>query len=352
MSDERKDTNWRDYDEMEGSPVRQRGRSRYSLESHAHSDSSPPASPTFESRSFRHIPHKSSISSAKSHRHRTLGSELGQWEDERSVNSDDDDEHPSFHSESTSTPAHTSFRSRQISSDSTYLDTSSEIFEVGTLRHTGPPRAREYDELAKMATDLPAVWEAEDEYGAHAPRPTKGLLSSLDWAVNTSDGEEEDLWRAKYPEEVATDFRRISFGRDSDGEEDDRLRGSRLRKRLAKGKGKQSRGEEEFSRRQMALRRMGLVLAGSGSEEHDDNNDDDDRSADSCDEGDLSSDYDYVEKEQRGNDYWPMTVRARYHPKVIVQRVTESAFNQVFAFATYIQFFVLLSMAVLWALWQ
>lgn len=248
-----------------------------------------------------------------------------------------------------------SFRSRQVSSDSTYLDTSSEIFEVGTLRHSGPPRAQEYDELAKIATDLPAVWEAEDEYGRRAPRPTKGLLRSLDWAVHTSDGEEEDLWRAQYPEAVATDFRRISFGKDSDDddEEDDRLRGARLRKRFAKGKGKQSSGEEEFSRRQMALRRMGLVLAGSGSEEDIDcNNDDDDRSAQSYDEGDLSSDYDYVEKERRENDYWPMTTRARYHPKVIVQRVTDSAFNQVFAFATYIQFFLLLSMAVLWALWQ
>ncbi|KAM0792784.1 hypothetical protein ACM66B_002553 [Microbotryomycetes sp. NB124-2] len=86
--------------------------------------------------------------------------------------------------------------------------------------------------------------------------------------------------------------------------------------------------------------------------EYDSQDDDDDET---CSSFSHLSDSAVTSARQRGshdNTFYPLTLRARYAPKMVVARMTDSAVKHLFLLVTYVRFFVVLGMALSWALWQ
>lgn len=304
------------------------------------------------------------------HAMRSLGSELGShWGDEEGesdfeleysdedVEEDEfDDEHDSQSTPTASVATSTPVRyRRRIFSD--------ELIERGSLRRM-PPDHEAYEQLSEAVSHFPVVWE--DENLPSPPTPSHSLLKALPW---TRESEKEFMGEEDYPEDVSFGVIQIeskeAIEEREENERDEEKRGEwgvvrrrRYGKSKGKGKGKAraSSGKEDsyanraVSRRGMALRRMGLDLEVEQRSEYSDNESysDDARS-------DMSSNYDYLspgDYTNRGADYHPMTLRARYHPRMLVSRATDKAIQHVVSFATYMRFFVILSFALIYALWQ
>ncbi|GAA5973757.1 hypothetical protein JCM11641_005119 [Rhodosporidiobolus odoratus] len=103
------------------------------------------------------------------------------------------------------------------------------------------------------------------------------------------------------------------------------------------------------SRRDLALQRLGLEAAArydTGSDNPTSGDDEDDASSV------LSSTYDHLDPTGRSVDYYPLTLRARYHPRMLATMWTDSAARQVVAVVTWVRFLVVLGMALAFALWQ
>ncbi|KAL7344308.1 hypothetical protein BJY59DRAFT_15497 [Rhodotorula toruloides] len=70
-------------------------------------------------------------------------------------------------------------------------------------------------------------------------------------------------------------------------------------------------------------------------------------------ESDISSDYDHLNHSlRRSSDYYPLSIRARYRPRMVVARVTDSVVQKIVSFVTWIRFFTILGMAIVFAVWQ
>lgn len=121
-----------------------------------------------------------------------------------------------------------------------------------------------------------------------------------------------------------------------------------------------SRREAAQSRREMALERLGLESPhgtsrfryGSPDKDatFDDDDDDDDEEGE---EEKEMSEYDYVDGERvRQGSYWPMTLRARYAPRMLGLRLADKAISTVVLLVNYIRFFLILSFAIFFALYQ
>lgn len=336
-------------------------------------------------------------------RSRTLGSELGsQWDDEdnQSARNDDEEEEDDGTEQASSAGTWTApqrFGERRLRTQSSFarddLDTSFPMFECGSLRQSGPADEEDYEQLARVADELPAAWEGED--GFSSPRKP-GNARYSDWV--TGDAGDDDHWKNRvYPETE-------EFGPDNRGmiesKEMVQSRASTMRRRKGKGKAAmRSRGRSPFvkrrgqgttndqqlyqdeedlsplSRRELALRRLGLSqrsasatssrsISPTPSRRHHTDDEDDEYSdeystssrSDEDDRNSILSDYDHLDSRGdltlRGTDYYPVALRARYHPRMVALRMTDRAVQHLVDLVTYIQFFVVLGLALAFALWQ
>ncbi|KAL8279296.1 hypothetical protein RQP46_008333 [Phenoliferia psychrophenolica] len=319
---------------------------------------------SFSSRSFRE---RSASPSPKSRRRRptdvgrTLGSELGShWDGDSDgrIGEDTEDEERAS-SASTSTPLKhrsTSHMDLLINRDATLDD----LIPPGSLRFSGPPDSMTYERISQAVAEAPVVWEKEvGETQQPAPRSRRGLLSSLNWGAK---GEEDDEWDAsKYPEPDESDTPggpMLLESRESVEERegaDESRHWSEIRRRRYRRKGTEA---PRSSRRDRALLRLGLPeeygLESSSQDEASptrssgsviDREDADDED---------SSEFEYLhssDHKERG-DYYPVSLRARYAPRVMVSWAADSAIRQVVNFLLYLKLFVVLGLAVFFAIWQ
>ncbi|KAI5478781.1 hypothetical protein MNV49_004607 [Pseudohyphozyma bogoriensis] len=298
---------------------------------------------------------------------RSLGSELGShWggdsdieiEDEGGIdveNEDDDlEEGDSTATASASTSTQVRYQSRRVYSE--------DLVEPGSLRHQ-PPDNDVYEHLCEAVSNFPVTWE--DESIPSPPRPSHMLLKTLTW---TKESEENFMGEGNYPEDVSFGVGQIEsreaveLREEYARNEQKRKKWGRIRRRRYtkgkvkwKGKGKESEEQQEtsgMSRRELALQRLGLSVDGDEFERYSD--EDGDEGSESG-RSDMSSNYDYLnsgEYDRKGTDYYPLTLRARYHPRMIASRATNKAIQHAVNFVTYIRFFVILAMALVYALWQ
>ncbi|SGY67444.1 BQ5605_C004g02775 [Microbotryum silenes-dioicae] len=276
---------------------------------------------------------------------------------------------------------HSSNRTIEQSGDPYYSppeDTSRPLVPRGSLRYSGPPENAEYDNLDRAASELPAVWEDEG-YGRDPPAPhglgrVGGRL--LEWIEGGNDefAHEEKLW-SRYPEEeedIDPQMARLEIREDVEAKSLHSLSSSLLQRRHRRsarhrtraGSLKRSRvvtsrfrdvfdqeeqtdEEERLTRRQLALRRMGM--------EEDLEYSDEGSQCDEYDSGDdesIMTDYEVLDRRARQGDYYPVSLRARYAPKIVIARITDKAMQHLVEMVTYLRFFALLAMAVTFALWQ
>lgn len=221
-----------------------------------------------------------------------------------------------------------------------------DLFSLGALRRSGPPQSEAYEELSRRVDELPAEWADEPDA---VPEPA-GLLRNLAWARN----EASDPWESrKYPEKVDTDFGLIEDGRQVEeageqvGEDEERMgragksrRRRRRSERTTLGSNNVDEDDSNLTRRELALRRLEYET----DEGHDDG---DDR------EEEEMSDFECLEGDRaRTSDYWPVTLRARYAPKMVALRAADSALQRIVMLVTYIRFFFILAVALFYAIWQ
>ncbi|KAK4046422.1 hypothetical protein OIV83_006081 [Microbotryomycetes sp. JL201] len=234
----------------------------------------------------------------------------------------------------------------------------------------------------------------------------RSVIQTLEWK-QTEDDDDETYW-SRYPEEEDEqdrDAKRIESREMVDEREMQERRARRKtrqkrRRRLdAKGKARAGDNIDEadtpMSRREHALRRLGLdtlpdfhsrfdrhaaygnltYSGNSGDEDdHESRAYDSDYSGSSWTRSYDEEDYDYSDdshetsssfshlsdtavtcarqRNKRDNTFYPLTLRARYAPKMVVSRLTDSAVKHLFMLVTYVRFFVVLGMALSWALWQ
>ncbi|GAA5863477.1 hypothetical protein JCM1840_007542 [Sporobolomyces johnsonii] len=238
--------------------------------------------------------------------------------------------------------------------------TADDFIAPGSLRITDPGV---YEHLATTAAEVEPVWEEEvgKDPQELAPRVLGNQGSSLDWARQGRKGQGF--------------FGATKLGAIESREAVERRKqADKLEK--AKGKGKAIKttpkkkskallssirfGSEEednssrspaLSRRALALRRLGLEASSRcGTSAHD---------GDEGDEGDdassvMSSNYDLVDgvDGHQGTDYYPLTLRARYHPRMLATMMTDSAVRHVITVVTWVHFFIVLTVAIGFSLWQ
>lgn len=227
-------------------------------------------------------------------------------------------------------------------SDSPPVTTADDLLPSGSLRWAGHPDADTYDQLEHAASRLLPSW-ADDEIDLEALSPSRP--TAFKRIKGAAAGEDDDeiaprTWKGKGGKKGRVRAR--EFDRYDDGFDDnlqDEVEGR----------------SSAFSRRSVALRRLdrkastrtGLDLvrfaqdSGSASER--------DSDADST----ISSDYDRLDHSlRRRSDYYPLAVRARYHPRMLASMMTDSALRHVVSLITWIRFLVVLSIAVVYSVWQ
>ncbi|KAK4705007.1 hypothetical protein P7C70_g1204, partial [Phenoliferia sp. Uapishka_3] len=350
-----------DSSRLKGNQRSIRNRGDRSVSFSSHSTSYRDGSPSPNSRRRR------SASTTPSHRlNRTLGSELGrEWDGGASsaasesglVENDNDHDEDDYSNASTSTPSKTRGPLDYLLERDPSL---SDLIPHGSLRYSGPPDSSTYERISKAVSDAPAVWATED--GPQAPR--RGLLRSLQW----TEPMEDPLWESsKYPEPDGMDessgavIGLIENGPTQDDEgSNEQQRWNDIRKRRYRRKSTITE-DHKGSRRDRALHRLGLPAEyGQEGPEVDDNYEESpsreivERTPREYDEDEATSEFEYLnsgEHPERG-DYYPVSLRARYAPKVLATWAADSALQQVINFVLYLKLFVVLGMAVFFALWQ
>ncbi len=316
---------------------------------------------------------------------RTLESELGDKSyeendfdlDHDTPHEHDQYAHPGGHDESfdsstatdfTADPAYRPLSPSQTRVVSVYtgVRASHSFIPPGALRQSGPPEEEQYNTIDRAANRQDLVWmDSVDPYippKEATPRTLQSaFLESLDWARESrgdSDHDEEDVLQdGKYPteeelEEVAA--LRARMARLSYASLRPRKRSlKKMARRIgsgAAGEGDERR-EEGLSRREAAQRRLGLEESeaefGDRSDFYSDE-EGDDRSCVS-----VVSDFDLLEGERPAQaDYWPIALRARYAPRMVISRSMDAVFRQLVIMLVYVRFYALLALAVGFALWQ
>ncbi|GAA6010844.1 hypothetical protein JCM11491_004562 [Sporobolomyces phaffii] len=231
--------------------------------------------------------------------------------------------------------------------------TADDLVISGTLGTTGKLDSRGYDDFATRAEKLEPVWADETD-------PLAGRL----------EGPAQDKQRLLEAPESATQ-------RD---ERDPRVLQSKKRGQKVRKKSKHlvlssirfgSDDEDDMStpvaRRTLALRRLGLEASSRHTsrmftQPRQDESaatqapDDDEDVNDDCDDAAsiVSSNYDLVDPRDNlaSNDYYPVTLRARYHPRMLTSMMRDSAVRHVVTLITWLRFLVVLAMALSFAVWQ
>ena len=232
----------------------------------------------------------------------------------------------------------------------------------GALRQSGPPEEEQYNTIDRAANRQDPVWmDSIDPYippKEATPRTLHSAwLESLDWARESrgdSDDEEDDVLQdGKYPTQEEIEkaellkerMARLSYA------------SLRLGKRSLKKKGRRigtaaacDEREEGLTRREAAQRRLGLE---EGEAEYADRSDYSDAGADDRSCVSVVSEYDLLEGERPAQaDYWPVALRARYAPRMVITRSMDAVLRQLVILLVYVRFYALLGLAVGFALWQ
>ncbi|GAA5932043.1 hypothetical protein JCM3775_004221 [Rhodotorula graminis] len=234
------------------------------------------------------------------------------------------------------------------------VTTADDLLPAGSLRWAGPPEAETYAKLEQAADALVPAW-ADDDYLAASSSSRRGERRRLGDA---------GLW-----DEPGVRSRRAKGGKPSEGRAKGKGRG-KGRAASVSAVGHQSEHEARDdgarqsasqTRRRLALRRLGREASTRTGLEvvhlaHADTDDyRRDRSDDipSSDESDISSAYDELDHPlTRTADYYPVALRSRYHPRMLATMMTDSAVQHLVRLVTWIQFLVVLGMALGFALWQ
>ncbi|GAA5924815.1 uncharacterized protein JCM15063_005741 [Sporobolomyces koalae] len=229
--------------------------------------------------------------------------------------------------------------------------TAHNLVAPGSLGHTtldGPS----YDALARRAEELEPVWA--DESIPERARIASGnmgkqrLIAPPGADANGESGDSRQLRSKKERRDKKKSSRRkskhlglsdIHFG--SDEEETDN-------------------GSTSQSRRTLALRRLGLEASSRNTsrmfqrpeseqptvQDLPDEEDD----ADSI----VSSNYDLLDNRDNldSNDFYPITLRARYHPRMLTHMMRDRAIRHVVTLITWLRFLIVLAMALSYAVYQ
>ena len=274
----------------------------------------------------------------------------------------DDDFDSSTATDLTADPVYSS--QTRVVSVYTGVRASHSFLPPGSLRQSGPPEEEQYNTIDRAATRQDLVWmDSVDPYippKEPAPRGLQQrLLQSLDWARETrgdsdDEGEGDLLQDGKYPsqEELAeVQALKERMARLSYASLRPRARSTRKARRI----GSRAAGEEDdegmMSRREAAQKRLGLdaeEIEIADRSDYQSEADEDDRSCVS-----VVSAYDLLEGERLGEaDYWPIALRARYAPRMMVNRSVDAVLRQLVILLVYVRFYALLALAVGFALWQ
>lgn len=291
----------------------------------------------------------SPISLRKPKGSRTLNSEMGSpWEDRDESDGEDGEDEES--SASTSIP-YRQQQNRRIApsfSHLDYLDTSYDLVPAGSLRK-GEPTEEGYAALQAASDEVPVAWEDEAGLverkrgkgrGRGPRRPDRTVLGSLGWE---GDEDSKDFWKGE--QKGGRSFTEIR-GTIEYGKKERKQR----RSKTGQDSYQSSASKSALTRRSLALRRLGLPLDDGSSTVVSDYSDDESQVA-----GSVYSSFEYLRSGEyagrEGTDYYP-TGLARYHPKMVVTRLQSAATQQAMLLLTYIRFFVLLGLAICYALWQ
>ncbi|GAA6064772.1 hypothetical protein JCM10212_006321 [Sporobolomyces blumeae] len=242
--------------------------------------------------------------------------------------------------------------------------TADDIVPAGSLAGA-IPNSKTYDELSTLADSLEPAWADEKPVEklrlAGQGGPPQRLLEAPGSTLSPEEPHrgkfgrgKAERGRKKSKKNKALVLAGIRFGSDEEDSEDD-MRSEAL--------------STPGARRTSALRRLGLeaslrstsrnfsrpgqpptTYAPSTVLDEDGEQDVDDDDAASV----VSSNYDLVDTRDRlsSTDYYPLTLRARYHPKMLANMMKDSAIRHVITLVTWVRLFVVLAMAVGFAVWQ
>lgn len=211
--------------------------------------------------------------------------------------------------------------------------TADDLLHSGGLQYAGYPDAETYDALEKAAASLVPAWEDERAISLSKSRRRKALPAHSIAQGKLAQSTKYDRGAAGRSTAVVVHPDRLLSDDDGFEDEDESPRSSRRWHALRRLQ------REASSRRGKMTSRSRPTI---------------DFSEDSADfESDISSDYDHLNHSlRRSSDYYPLSVRARYHPRMVVTRVTDTVVQKIVSFVTWIRFFILLGMAIVFAVWQ
>ncbi|GAA6000672.1 hypothetical protein JCM10207_004603 [Rhodosporidiobolus poonsookiae] len=246
------------------------------------------------------------------------------------------------------------------------VTTADDLLSSGAFRHAGPaatgPEA--YDELAQAAAALAPAWADDEREFAALPAPSQRR------AITAGEGTEDRL-PAYGGSGKGGELRRR---KEKKGGSKSKSRGGKKQLQLFQlpfmdydhnfdGAADDGEGEGEgdvtttLSRRDLALQRLGAEASSrfnslralppaSLADRDEDGDEDDDATSVS------SADYDVLDSAGRSTDYYPLTLRARYRPSMLATMFSDRAVRHVITFVTWVRFLLLLSMAVVFSIWQ
>ncbi|GAA5844969.1 hypothetical protein JCM9279_000063 [Rhodotorula babjevae] len=238
------------------------------------------------------------------------------------------------------------------------ITTADDLLPLGSLRWAGPPEAETYAELEHAADNLVPAWADDDHLTATSSSSRCGAQLRL------GDG---GLW-----DEPDVRARRAKGGKTGEGRTGGKGKGKAASRSALENETEYeerdavARQSASQTRRRHALRRLGREASTRSGLEvvHHAHPASDDSSynirrryriedALRDDESDISSTYDELDHPlTRTADYYPVALRSRYHPRMLATMMTDSAVQHLVTLVTWIQFLVVLGMALGFALWQ
>ncbi|BGP59456.1 hypothetical protein NBRC10512v2_000751 [Rhodotorula toruloides] len=214
--------------------------------------------------------------------------------------------------------------------------TADDLLHSGILRYAGYPDAETYDEIEKAAASLVPAWEDDEALPTAKSRRRKALPPHSIAKGKNVEFAKYDGRAAGRSTAVVLHPDRIYSDEDDFEDEEESPRSSRRWHAL-----RRLQREASSRRGKFALRRRPTVDSFEGEYDSDDF------------ESDISSDYDHLNHSlRRSSDYYPLSIRARYRPRMVVARVTDSVVQKIVSFVTWIRFFTILGMAIVFAVWQ
>ncbi|GAA5902836.1 hypothetical protein JCM8208_006488 [Rhodotorula glutinis] len=229
------------------------------------------------------------------------------------------------------------------------VTTADDLLPAGSLRWAGPPEAETYAELEQAAEGLVPAWADDDDLTASS---------------SSRRGERRRIGDGGLRDEPDVRSRRAKDGKSSEGQVTGKGKGRATSSSAFSERDERdevTRQSASQTRRRLALRRLGREASTRTGLEvvHVAHSDDRDRrryrhkDVPSCDDSDISSTYDELDHPlTRTADYYPVALRSRYHPRMLATMMTDSAVQHLVTFVTWIQFLVVLGMALGFALWQ